>query len=64
MLDSVYTDDEIAFLDECLDDLRDIAAQAAEKNIYVIGILFPQSPRFKETGALGLYGLQRSVAQK
>ena len=37
---------------------------ASERDIYVIGIIFPQAPQYRETGSFGLYGLQRSVAKK
>jgi hypothetical protein len=33
----------------------------AENNgVYVIGIVFPQSPAYRNTGAFGRYGLRRS----
>ena len=35
---------------------------AKERDVYVIGIIFPQNPRYKETGAFGRYGLRRSMA--
>lgn len=39
--------------------------QEAEKNgIYAIGIIFPQSPKYANTGAFGRYGLRRSVAEQ
>ena len=47
-----------------IDDLMAIVDVAAERDIYVIGIVFPQAPYYMETGAYGLYGLQRSVASK
>lgn len=51
-------------LDSRIDDLMNIVKMASKQKIYVIGIIFPQAPQYKETGALGLYGLQRSVAKK
>lgn len=33
-----------------------------ENNIFVIGVLFPQNPRYKNTGAYGYTGLRRSEA--
>jgi hypothetical protein len=44
--------------------MENLIKQASEKNIYVIGIIFPQAPQYKETGALGVYGLQRSIAKR
>lgn len=42
------------------DLLVDIIKEAAEHNITVIGIEFPQSPAFKTTGSYAQFGLQRS----
>jgi len=42
--------------------LKDIINMAANYNIRVIGVIFPQNPRYKETGSLGRYGFRRSVA--
>ena len=33
---------------------------AENYGVYVIGVVFPQSPGFKNTGAFGRYGLRRS----
>lgn len=62
--DSVFTEKEMACLNTRIDDLMAIVDVAAERDIYVIGIVFPQAPYYMETGAYGLYGLQRSVASK
>lgn len=64
LLDSVFTDKEMECLDTRIDDLMDIVKEASKQKIYVIGIIFPMAPQYKETGAFGLYGLQRSVAKK
>jgi hypothetical protein len=40
--------------------LIDIIKEAAEHNITVIGVEFPQSPAFKKTGSYAQFGLQRS----
>ena len=64
LLDSVFTDGEMESLYKRMDDLKALIALAAEKKIYIIGIIFPQAPYYKETGAFGCYGLQRSVAKK
>ncbi|OWV26848.1 hypothetical protein B7988_04490 [Fibrobacter sp. UWB1] len=42
------------------DLLVDIIKEAAEHNITVIGVEFPQSPAFKTTGCYAQFGLQRS----
>ena len=57
--------DSIENLDDfLLESIENMIKEAEEKNIYLIGILFPQSPSYKETGAYGRYGLRRSVAIK
>ena len=35
----------------------------ASKNVHVVGVIFPQSPAYKSTGAFGRYGLRRSKAK-
>ena len=35
---------------------------AEKRGVYVIGVVFPQSPNFKKTGAFGRYGIRRSEA--
>ena len=63
--DSVFTPQATAHLDSMIGVLADIAESAAARGIYVIGVIFPQAPQYRETGSFGLYGLQRSVvAQK
>ena len=60
--DSVFSEKEIDCLDTRMRDLMDIIDMASEKGIYVIGIIFPQAPAYRNTGSFGLYGLQRSMA--
>lgn len=48
---------EIAF-----DHLKNIIRMAENRGIYVVGVVFPQSPNFRKTGAFGRYGLRRSEA--
>lgn len=43
------------------DLLVDIIKEAAEHNITVIGVEFPQSPAFKTTGSYAQFGIQRSL---
>ena len=40
--------------------LKNILMMAENYGVYVIGIVFPQSPAYKNTGAFGRYGLRRS----
>ena len=55
-----YTEDPTQYYKN-FDHLIDIIKEAAEHNIIVIGVEFPQSPAFRETGTYGQYGLQRSL---
>ena len=45
-----------------LEHLKNILQRAEKKEIYVIGVIFPQSPNFKKTGSFGRYGIRRSEA--
>lgn len=43
-----------------LKDIRSFLSHAKERGVYVVGVLFPQNPKYKETGAWGRYGPRRS----
>ncbi|MBR4785904.1 MAG: TIGR02171 family protein [Fibrobacter sp.] len=45
-----------------LSHLRRIIEISENYGIYVIGVVFPQSPNFKNTGSFGKYGILRSEA--
>jgi len=42
--------------------LISIIELAAEKDINVVGVVFPQNPAYRETGSFGRYGIRRSQA--
>ena len=42
--------------------LESFITLAKEKKINVIGVIFPQSPSYKNTGSFGRYGTRRSIA--
>ncbi|WP_294957756.1 TIGR02171 family protein [uncultured Fibrobacter sp.] len=42
--------------------LKEIVESCNQNNVYVIGIIFPQSPAYKNTGSFGYNGPQRSAA--
>lgn len=44
------------------DNVIEIIETAAKNGINVVGVVFPQSPGYKNTGAFGRYGLRRSEA--
>ena len=50
--------------DMLLEEVEDFIQEAESKNLYLIGIIFPQSPDYRSTGAFGRYGLRRSIAKK
>ncbi|SIN82975.1 TIGR02171 family protein [Fibrobacter sp. UWB11] len=50
--------------DMLLEEVEAFIQEAKEHNIFIIGVIFPQSPGYKETGAFGRYGLRRSVAKE
>lgn len=52
------------FIDDGISQLTDIVVRAAEKNVMVLGVIFPQSPHYKKTGAFGRHGMRRSHAEK
>lgn len=49
-------------IENSMDALISILNSAANRDITVIGIIFPQSPLYRESGAFGRYGLRRSRA--
>jgi uncharacterized protein (TIGR02171 family) len=59
--DSIIEDENIR-LNEALLALETIISKAQNFNVNVVGIIFPQSPLYAETGAFGRYGLRRSRA--
>ena len=50
--------------EKSFESLVDIIQSAQNKDVVVIGILFPQNPDYQNTGAYGRYGLRRSVAEQ
>ena len=58
--DSTWKDYGLWLYFAALQHLRHILSMAEDHGVYVIGVVFPQSPNFKNTGALGRYGLRRS----
>lgn len=61
--DSTWSDDNSSY-ERSLDELKEIVDAAGNRNVLVLGIVFPQSPYYKETGAFGRHGMRRSHAMK
>ncbi len=62
--DSFAYDSEKNLYEKSFESLVDIIQSAQNKDVVVIGILFPQNPDYQNTGAYGRYGLRRSVAEQ
>ena len=60
--DSTWKDVYLWFYFATVQHLLKILSLAEEHDVYVIGVVFPQSPNFKKTGSWGRYGLRRSEA--
>lgn len=46
-----------------IDKLKHLIKMARARNIMVVGVIFPISPYYKETGSYGRHGMQRSHAK-
>ena len=62
--DSTWMDYSSANFYASLNHLKNILQSAENYGVYVVGIVFPQSPNFKNTGSFGKYGIRRSEAPK
>jgi hypothetical protein len=61
-MDSTLYDNQQYLLDDNMAALEGIIKKAQEHDVNVVGVIFPQSPAFKKTGAFGRYGVRRSEA--
>ena len=62
--DSNWSKTQAQALDWNLARLESFAKEMDRLQINVIGVIFPQNPRYRETGSWGRYGPQRSAAAK
>ena len=46
-----------------MDRLKNLIAATKEKDVVLIGVVFPQSPYYKTTGSYGRHGMRRSTAK-
>ena len=60
--DSTWMKNNHTLYDEAFKLLKDIVEDCKRNDVYVVGIIFPQSPAYQKTGLFGIYGPQRSVA--
>ena len=61
-MDSMFFDKHPEALENSIAALKEILKKAEEREIYVIGVIFPLNPNYKKTGAFGRYGMRRSLA--
>lgn len=62
--DSTWADQDYSTVQWNLDRLDGFLINAESRGIYVVGVIFPQNPAFKETGSWGRYGPSRSIAAR
>ena len=51
-----------SLLKSTMNIILDLIKTAEERNVYVIGVIFPVSPNFKNSGRFATYGTRRSIA--
>lgn len=62
--DSLVFDKNPELLENSRNVLKEIIANAAKRNIVVVGVIFPMAPSYKNTGTYGPYGIRRSLANE
>ena len=62
-IDSAWLSSKPEIVGWQMERLRSVVAAASEKGVAVVGIVFPQNPRYSETGSFGRYGLLRGEAR-
>lgn len=63
-VDSTKFDKHPEYVGNSLKALEQILEEAKGYGVEVVGIIFPQSPQYRKTGAFGRYGMRRSLAEK
>ena len=61
--DSTWSDSPATY-EYALDNLKRIIELSLNHNVNVVGVVFPQSPLYIETGSYGRHGMRRSHAEK
>lgn len=62
--DSVLTKSEMTHYANVVDSLEAFIKVLDEKGINAVGLVYPQSPLYRETGAYGRHGVPRSLAEQ
>lgn len=60
--DSNWMDYKKEYFENALGHLENILKMAKKHNVVVVGVIFPQSPAYRNTGSFGRYGIRRSEA--
>lgn len=60
VIDSLWFEKDRTGYSFNLQKLQEILEFAHKRNVQIVGIVYPQAPGFKNTGAWGRYGLRRS----
>lgn len=63
LADSTWSDSDTAYK-IALQEFEEILLLAKNQGILVVGVVFPQSPYFAETGSYGRHGMRRSTAKE
>lgn len=63
-VDTNWSDVQMDALAWNLNRLSDFVKKMGENHINVVAVVFPQNPKYRNTGAWGRYGPRRSVAEK
>ena len=61
--DSIWSDYPIPY-QIAQQEFEEIIQLAQEKGVLVVGVVFPQSPFYAQTGSFGMHGMRRSTATK
>lgn len=60
--DSTWLNSNSEEFEAAFEHLKSMIKMAENRGVYVIGVVFPQSPNFRKTGSFGRYGIRRSEA--
>ena len=63
-IDSTFFDHNQKSIENSLEALKHIIERAEARGVTVVGVIFPMSPHYRNTGAFGRYGMRRSLAEK
>jgi hypothetical protein len=62
--DTLWAEEQPQLIEQGKESILDLVKETQRHGIKLIGIIFPQSPHYQNTGAFGRYGMSRSQAIK